>query len=62
MVKSVSSRRHSHLPVGLLSFLRGRYHHLELNTLRAKAIYVSSLYAVAVAANVIGTGHLGWVY
>ena len=53
----------------ILIFLFGYFHFyvaciitLSLKSLRAKAIFVSSLYAVAAAANVIAIGHLGWVY
>jgi hypothetical protein len=35
---------------------------LSLRTLRAKAIFVGSLYAAAVTANAIALGYLGWVY
>jgi hypothetical protein len=33
---------------------------LSLETIRAKALFVGSLYAIAIVANVMG--HLGWVY
>jgi hypothetical protein len=35
---------------------------LRIRTLRGKAAAVSSLYAVAVVANIVTMGYLGWVY
>jgi hypothetical protein len=35
---------------------------LSLKTNRAKALAVSSLYGIAVVANVVCLGFLGWVY
>ena len=57
-------------PQGLiLIFLFGYFHFyvaciitLSLRTVRAKAIFVSSLYVVALLANWIAMGHLGWMY
>jgi len=52
-----------------LIFLFGYFHFyvaiiivLSLKTNRAKIIAVSSLYAIAIAANVVGLGLLGWTY
>jgi hypothetical protein len=53
----------------VLIFLFGYFHFyvacivaLSLETMRAKTLFVGSLYAIAIVANVIALGHLGWVY
>jgi len=52
-----------------LIFLFGYFHFyvaiiimLSMKSIKAKIIFVSCLYAIAIAANVIGLGILGWVY
>ncbi|MDY0313246.1 MAG: hypothetical protein RBR20_14110 [Desulfobacterales bacterium] len=53
----------------VLIFLFGYFHFyvacivtLSLKTMRAKTIFVGVLHAIAIVANVIALGHLGWVY
>jgi hypothetical protein len=52
-----------------LIFLFGYFHFyvaiiimLSMKTMKAKIMFVSCLYAIAIAANIIGLGILGWVY
>ena len=48
--------------LGYMPFYVGALLVIGMKTIRAKIIFVSAIYTIAIAANVIGLGLLGWVY
>ncbi len=48
--------------LGYMPFYVGALLVIGMKTIRAKIIFVSAIYTMAIVANVIGLGLLGWVY
>jgi hypothetical protein len=48
--------------LGYMPFYVGALVVIGMKTIRAKIIFVTTIYTIAIAANVIGLGVLGWVY